>query len=59
MRAMPKETRLTTKKSTRGRPKLTKNENTEEKHEAMEDATIVPQQEPENTATKKVFMTVK
>ena len=53
MRAKARGSGSTTTKSARGRPKLNRNEEEEERFQAMRDATMVPQQEPENTATKK------
>ena len=48
MGATPKGVRSTTKASARGRPRTTREDNTEERREAMEHAITVPQQEPEN-----------
>ena len=59
MRATPKGLRSTTKASERGRPKTIQEENTRERREAMEDATTIPEQEPENVKTKLVYMTTK
>ena len=53
MRAKARGTESTTTKSARGRPKLNRNEEEEERFQAMRDVTMVPQQEPENTAAKK------
>ena len=55
MRQLPSGTRSTTKKSNRGRPAL----DILERDAAAEDALAIPEQEPNNTRTKKVFMTVK
>ena len=54
MRQQPAGTRSTTKITKRGRPAM----HTLERDAAAQDATATPEQEPSNSRTKKVFMTV-
>lgn len=60
MRATPKGKQSTTKKSTRGRPRTKKrDQEIQERVEAMNDAMMIPQQQPDNKKIKLVYMTVK
>ena len=59
MRANPKGKQSTTKKSACGRPPTKQEQETEERAQAMDDAMMIPQQQPENRRTKIVYMTTK